>query len=279
MIEKVFRIEEDFEPIIEQTLKNRFDGVKTINLCLIPTGWTNIVYEAETNKGNYFFRFPRDEFWKRTIVKDYEFAKYINKKTSFKTVELNLYEDKKREFSVHRKIEGTPLAEKMDTMSKEDILKVTRQISKFMYELHNVKFDKSDIFKVNNIGTNLNDFIQELLDIHVSDNDKEFWKNNNFKINDQNYCLVHGDLNSSNILLDEKNNISAIIDFGFAGLGNKYFDIARIIGRCPENFKDEIIKSYETLEKRKLNMDYLDKNIDIWKRIDQGYINYMKKNN
>ena len=64
---------EDFETIINNSLS----GKEIKNIKLIPTGWTNIVYEVETNDGNYFFRFPRDEFWSRTIVKDYEFAKYI----------------------------------------------------------------------------------------------------------------------------------------------------------------------------------------------------------
>ena len=66
-----FEIDEDFNKIIQQRLKD----IK--NIKLIPTGWTNIVFEVETAKNNYFFRFPRDEFWARTIVKDYEFAKYI----------------------------------------------------------------------------------------------------------------------------------------------------------------------------------------------------------
>ena len=72
MNEPYFKIDEDFETIIHNSLTNL-----EIKKCkLITTGWTNIVYEVETNNGSYFFRFPRDEFWTRTIVKDYEFGKY-----------------------------------------------------------------------------------------------------------------------------------------------------------------------------------------------------------
>ena len=91
-------------------------------------------------------------------------------------------------------------------------------------------------------------------------------------------CLVHGDFNSSNVLVDDDNNFKAVIDFGFGGYGNKYNDISRIIGRCPSNFKDCIVKNYELISGEDLDIDVLDENIDIWSKIDQGYINYMKKN-
>ena len=68
-----FSEEENFKSIIEEALPN--EEIKKI--IKISTGWTNIVYNVKTEKDEYFFRFPRDEFWSRTIVKDYEFAKFI----------------------------------------------------------------------------------------------------------------------------------------------------------------------------------------------------------
>jgi len=275
MAKNFFTVDENFNKIIEETLNDEYENLEIQKIINIPTGWTNIVYEVHTNKGDFFFRFPRDQFWERTIVKDYQFSKYINGKTNFKTVQLMLKENKNRHFSVHKKIEGIPLAEKMDRLNSEEIKKVCMQIAQFMYEIHNLEFKPEEIFSVNNIGLNLQDFINELLYLHVSDEDVKFWEKENFKSKSENYCLVHGDLNSSNILLDENNNISAIIDFGFGGFGNKYYDISRIIGRCPQNYKEEIVNSYEYFEKYNLNKEEVDKNIRIWNNIDNGYINYM----
>lgn len=272
MIKNYFSLDEDFEKIIRNALPN-----KTItSISPISTGWTNIVYEVCADNENYFFRFPRDDFWIRTIVKDYEFSKYINNKTDFKTVELNLLYDNNRPFSMHKKIEGTVLADKMNDLSQDEIKTISEDIAKFMFQLHNIKFDSSEIFKTNNIGLKLTDFLDELLNVHVDPKDKVFWKYDEFNKKDHT-CLVHGDLNSSNILLDENNHISAVIDFGFGGFGNKYFDISRIIGRCPDSFKSEIIKSYEKLSNNKLDYPVLDDEIDIWTNIDNSYINYMKK--
>lgn len=270
MNQPYFRIDEDFETIIKNSLSN----LQVKNCKLITTGWTNIVYEVETNDGAYFFRFPRDEFWTRTIVKDYEFGKYIHDKTDFETIELKIMYDNGRPYSVHRKIEGTPLAEKMKMLNQEEIKEVSDKIAKFMYQLHSLEYEQNKVFTVNNIGLQLDAFLTELLELHVSKEDRDFWKNrSNLKSN----CLVHGDLNSSNILLDENNNIAAVIDFGFGGFGNKYDDIARIIGRCTPEFKDGILKSYEKYSGENVDRELLDQNILQWNNIDSGYINYMRK--
>lgn len=271
-MEKIyFELEDDFKTIISKALQDK----KINKIELIPTGWTNIVYEVKTDEGEYFFRFPRDEFWSRTIVKDCEFAKYIQDKTDFNTVQLELFYDNGRPFSMHKKIAGTPLAEKMNEMNSEEIKKVSKDIAKFMYQMHNVEYLEDEIFdKANNIGLNLNEFLDELLNAHVSDEDIKFW--NKDQNADEKSCLVHGDLNSSNVLLDDNNHVAAIIDFGFGGFGNKYDDVARIIGRCPENFKKDIVESYEEYSNSKLDSKVLNDNIETWSNIDNAYINYME---
>lgn len=266
-----FKVDEDFETIIKKCLKN----AKIKNMKLITTGWTNIVYEVETDSENYFFRFPRDEFWSRTIVKDCEFSQYIYKKTDFDTSKLELQYDNGRPFSMHKKIQGTPLADKLEFLSNEELKNVSDDIAKFMYELHSLKFQKDDIFSINNIGLNLREFLDELLIKHVSKEDRKFWRFSDTISNTQ--CLVHGDLNLSNILLDENNKVTAIIDFGFSGFGNEYDDISRILSRkCPKAFKEFIMKSYEKYSQTKVDENLLDNKITEWANIDQGYINYMR---
>lgn len=272
MSKKYFELGEDFEKIIKNTLKD-----KKINECnQISTGWTNIVYEVSTDEGNFFFRFPRDDFWSRTIEKDCALSQYIYGKTDFNTVKLSLYYDNGRPYSVHTKIEGVVLADKMNELKQEEVDNISAEIAKFMYQLHNVDLKKNKIGEAKESHLNLVDFLNELLVLHVSEEDRSFWNIKEFS-KKENDCLVHGDLNSSNVLLDKNNHVTAFIDFGFAGYGNKYFDIARIIGRCPEQFKDSIVKNYEKYDNQKLDEKTLNNEIEIWSNIDNGYINYMRK--
>ena len=271
MKDRYFRLSDNFREIISKVIADK----KIDTMTLIPTGWTNIVYEVKTDDGSYFFRFPRDEFWSRTIVKDYEFTQYIYGKTNFNTIKLELFYDNERPFSMHKKIEGTPLAEKMNELNEEQITCISNEIAQFMNEIHNLDYSKSKIFKTNNIVLKLKDFLDELLSFHITEENRQFWKMVP-NVKEETNCLVHGDLNSSNILLDENNHIAAIIDFGFAGYGNKYDDIARIIGRCPDTFRDKIVNSYEECSNINLSEQILNQNIETWNNIDNAYIDYMK---
>ena len=60
---------------------------------------------------------------------------------------------------MHEKIEGTVLADKMNDLSIEEIETVCYDIAKFMYQLHNLQFNKDEIFKTSNIGLNLTYFL------------------------------------------------------------------------------------------------------------------------
>lgn len=260
-----FTAEENFEKIIQKALK----GKKIFSLNLIETGWTNIVYEVHTDEGDFFFRFPRNDFWVAAIKKDAKFTQFIHGKTDFNTVKLELLYDEGRPFSKHKKFPGETLANKMENLSAEEIKIVTREIADFMVQLHSIKIGANDEW------TKISDFLDGL-SAFFSKEDKAFWKRASF-FDETQKCFVHGDLNSSNVIIDENNHVAAIIDFGFAGFGDKYSDIARIIGRCPESYKEEMISQYELFSNCAIDRCILDDKIETWRNIDHGYINYMKR--
>ena len=157
---------------IKKIIKNALPNKTILSTHCVTTGWTNIVYEVCTSEQNFFFRFPRDDFWAKTIIKDYEFSKFIYGKTDFNTVQLHLLYDNNRPFSMHQKIEGTVLADKINDLTPEEVKIVSNDIAKFMFQLHSLEFDKDLVFQTNNIGLDLVSFLDELLNVHVDSIEK-----------------------------------------------------------------------------------------------------------
>lgn len=269
-----FTSDDDFEAIIRSTIRESKSIID--NLTPIPTGWTNFVYSANINHEQFFFRFPRDDFWSRTIIKDCEFAHYISGRTTFTTPKLTLnYDANGRPFSAHKGLPGQTLADQIGTLPNSTLREIGAEIAEFMFQLHTLTFDQNAIFSTNNIGTSCVDFLDELLRLHIEPANRQFWNYDQLS-KTANNCLVHGDLNLSNVLLDEDNHVTAIIDFGFSGFGNCYHDVARILSRtCPNSFKDGVIERYNTLAAKPLNLQTISATTRLWQQIDQAYIDYM----
>ena len=69
-----FTTKDPLDKIIEKT----FPDKKIQSMEHILTGWTNIVIEVTTDKGAYFFRFPRNPFWSKMIVKDASVCNFVD---------------------------------------------------------------------------------------------------------------------------------------------------------------------------------------------------------
>ena len=268
MKELFFKPEEDFKRIIYQHFSP--DEITEINK--IPTGWTNIVFEVNTKEDVFFFRFPRDNFWAKMMLKDYHFCEFIKGKTSFKTPDLKLCYDNERPYSLHQKIEGTTLTEVIDQMGAKESEKIAKGIIKFILELKNI--DVNLLPKECNYQ--LLDFLDELCKVHFDD--LSLWHQEFFKNNNQNY-IVHGDLNPGNVLVNDNYEVIGILDFCFSGTGNPCSDIGWFISRSPNNFKVMLIKEYEKQAEQKIDNDILEGFIKAWLGIGEGYSNFIRKNN
>ena len=89
-MDSFFTTKDPLDEIIAETM----DDKKVVETKHILTGWTNIVIEVTTDKGSYFFRFPRNPFWSRMIVKDATVCNFVDGKTSYYTPQMKLYYDK-----------------------------------------------------------------------------------------------------------------------------------------------------------------------------------------
>lgn len=259
---KFFTTSDPLDKIIAETFPDK--EIKRTEHIL--TGWTNIVIEVTTDDGAYFFRFPRNPFWSKMIAKDATVCNFIDGRTSFYTPQMKLCYDKKhRPFSVHKKIEGYTLGDRIYHLSHTALTSAAYDVAKFIKELSSINLKDAP----NKVKYPLSDFLHELDYEHYEnhiDDDHKFIKETELK------NLVHGDLNLGNILLDENDKVIGVIDFCFAGTGNPNMDVARMVSRpVPEEFEKVFLAQFT-------DMDEVDRMKQAWKHIDAGYAEHIRNN-
>ena len=257
-----FTTKDPLDKIISET----FPEKEILQTEHILTGWTNIVIEVTTNEGSYFFRFPRNPFWSRMIVKDAAVCNFVDGKTSFYTPQMKLYYDKKhRPYSVHEKIEGYTLGDRIYHLSHTALTGAAYDVAKFIKELSGIDLRGAP----EEVKYPLSEFLKEL--------DYEHYKNHidadhDFIKQTEQDKLVHGDLNLGNILLDENDKVIGVIDFCFAGTGNPQMDEARILSRpVPKEFESAFLAQFT-------DTSDIDRMKKAWKNIDAGYADHIRTN-
>ena len=256
-----FTTADSLDKIIEATLTDK----KILSLDHILTGWTNIVIEATTDQGAYFFRFPRNPFWSRMIVKDAAVCNFVGGKTSFYTPQMKLcYDGAGRPFSVHKKIEGYTLGDRIYHLSHTALTGVAYDAAKFIKELSGIDLCEAP----KEVKYPLSQFLHELDYEHYAehiDADHAYIE----AVNDTK--LVHGDLNLGNILLDENDKMIGVIDFCFAGTGNPNMDVARMVSRpTPIEFESTFLANFD-------NLDEVERMKVAWKHVDAGYAEHIRR--
>ncbi|MBQ3452820.1 aminoglycoside phosphotransferase family protein [Candidatus Saccharibacteria bacterium] len=255
-----FTTSDPLDKIIVETLRDK----TVLDSKHILTGWTNIVIEVATDKGAYFFRFPRNPFWSRMIVKDAAVCQFVDGKTSYYTPQMELHYDAKgRPFSVHKKIEGYTLGDRIYHLSHTAITGVAYDAAKFIKELSGIDLRGAPSEVKYPLSKFLHELDYEHYDKHIDD-DHQY-----IKATEDNR-LVHGDLNLGNILLDENDKMIGVIDFCFAGTGNPNMDVARMVSRpAPEEFEKAFLAYFE-------NSDEISRMKDAWHHIDNGYAEHIR---
>lgn len=262
-MKRYFEIKDNFHKIISETL-----NTTNFTLSSISTGWTNIVFKVEADK-KYIFRFPRNNFWSEVIEKECLFNKFLST-TKIPTSKMNLEYFCGKPFSYHQMIEGRTLKEIYPSLNKLQKQNIALQLTMFLKEFQSINPQATGI----KFETTSN-FLDRLSKIENNDYDlsvHDFLKQKEA----QKLVLCHGDLNASNILIDAKGNVCAILDFAFVSLSSPITDLSRIIGRLPSSFMPIMMQKYCQVFGTNDCTPEAQKIIEIYNYVDEKYIEYMK---
>lgn len=269
-----FSVEDDFKAIIELTLKT-----KVIEINKISTGWTNYVFIVKLkNNKKYVFRFPRNNFFARTLKKEEFVCKALKHKLPFKLPNIKLYYFENKPFTKHNYLNGKTLTEVMETLSKKEINLLAKDLAKFLKALQSIKIKKHQIkYRGKTLNLNfLSQFLEGLSSTSVSNYDLEkhkFLKS----LENKNLTLSHGDFNPGNILLNKHNRMFVVLDFAFFTLSSPHIDLSRMIGRLPQNYKNALKNEYEKKLKTTLPNPTIKKLVITWNYVEEKYIEYIKQ--
>ncbi|MDR1071310.1 MAG: aminoglycoside phosphotransferase family protein [Rickettsiales bacterium] len=262
-----FTADEDIGGIIRRAAPDI--GITSIQI--VPTGWTNIVAEAETAGGGYFFRFPRDEFWAKMLAKDYEFSKFVRGRTSFPTNLLSLLRDDGRIFSMHKKIPGQSLSRVAESLSAGEARAVADDISRFIIEMGAIPAAAAPAPRMD-----LAEFLRLLGERHFEDKSEEYFRT--FRNYKGDIRIVHGDLNPGNIIV-RNGRVFGVIDFCFAGPGPyAYSDLPWLCNRLPPSFGKIMLESFESVSGTRVDPGIFSDFLKAWKFIGTEYVRFMRNN-
>jgi aminoglycoside phosphotransferase (APT) family kinase protein len=266
-----FTSDEDLLSVISAKLQEDDRFVREIHS--LPIAWTNIVFDVLCSRGERFiFRFPRNQFFSNKIVVDMEACKFLKKNTPFQYVDICLcFDTKGRPYTVHKKVEGVGLFERIDYLNAKKKDEVAKYVANFLNTLHSLKIQPEH---PQILQTKTSDFLDELA--KVDDDFYDYTMHNIVKAEESKELVyVHGDLNIRNILLDKKDNIKCFLDYTFFGLSSRYTDLARMNSKVEKSFLNKILFYYEKMSGFNIRADIFGKFVETWEYIEQEYINYI----
>jgi len=264
-----FTESEDLYAILSNNLQNLNKNIKKIS-----TGWTNIVLDVQSNGENYIIKLPRDPFWSKYIVKDAEGSNFVRNNLGIMTAEMQIMYDADRPFSIHRKIDGNTLTDRLNILSNEKIAQISKKLAEIFYLFHTFSLTKLP----NSLRCRYYDFISKLPKLDENNYDFSYFDGLLSDEKSEEQVFIHGDLNIGNIILDNDDNLKAIIDYSFCGIGDIYTDLSTLACRIDDNFFENIIFEYQKISKKILDRKKMNDRKNLRKYIESEYIKYMKVN-
>jgi tRNA A-37 threonylcarbamoyl transferase component Bud32 len=253
-------------------------------------------YNVFEVKGRYIFRIPdkslRNQKGVELILNEVKMLHHIRKYVSIKIPEpIYISTDPDCPFMGYEKIKGIPLHKVFIKIPKEKRLKVAANIGKFLTELHSEKLCKDGIedkivdntFSCEKYKSNLEQYFKNIQQsiFQLLDESQKQWikklfinfleKNENFRFN---YSIIHGDFDTSNILIDpHKLEVLGIVDFEESRIYDRAADF--LFYNEGNNFLQTILKSY----KNSIDKNFTERMKFLYKHSCLGYLTYGVSNN
>ncbi|MGB3366729.1 MAG: aminoglycoside phosphotransferase family protein [Acidaminobacteraceae bacterium] len=235
-------------------------------------GWSNYVVVVDDE---YIFRITRDEYSAKMLEIEKMILPFFRGKFEIEIPNFEYVSDKKSIYNYvgYKLIKGKELSKEiLESLSNEEYKTIAKSVADFLSSLHSIdiissRIDMENISNRNNEWVRFKDNVLEKSN-KVLDKKEKSWISNIFdefnrelSKEDLKTSFLHGDFTDDHILVNNKNNVSGIIDFGDLCIGDTAFDFAGIYSSYGKEFMELVISNYKC-----------DVDANFRKRIEQFYI-------
>jgi len=157
---------------------------------------------------------------------------------------------------IYPMVKGKPL--NVNNISKEQLDIIAVDLVKFNKQMHNSNIhwdrEKSINHELEKVNNNI-ELLKKYLNKQEIKKLKEYEKQFSFYLHSkQNFCITHGDLWADNLIVDENNKLSGVIDFGNMAYFLPEVDYASLWDMTDDFLKKMIEVSNEDVTKESINL-------------------------
>lgn len=222
----------------QQLLNSQFPQISIETIELVGNGWDNTVFLVNST---WIFRFPRREEAVELLLTENKALPLFANKLNVVIPKPEFFGEPSKDFcwpfSGYKHISGE--AAYLMNLSRKERSELTKPLASFLKQLHHLtvdtqirsilKSDPIDKLNVKKIEKRLTEY-----SLLVKDNSLAAYKSTISKISsscrglefERRECIVHGDLYSRHIILNENKQISGIIDWGDVMLDEPTIDLS-----------------------------------------------------
>lgn len=240
---------------IKNILTEKFN-IKINSINLIGEGYDSKAYLVNNE---YIFKIKFSANKKKGYEKEKVIYNFLNKNLEnyikIPNIEYSLISD---EISIlgYKEIKGKLLSPKLyATLSEEEKLSLKQDIADFLRKMHDLDTTEISSYTIDNKQNVLEEYqlLRNTIYDSLTDDEKSYIEKfmqrlSSTDIFEGKKCLCHNDFSCNHLLLDEKNKLCGIIDFGDSGIINEYCDFIYLLEDSEEEigheFGEEILKLY-----------------------------------
>jgi len=243
---------------IQRLLDGVIENDEIKNISMINEGCRTTNYLIDTfTKGKFVLKifYLKEESYRREEKLFKKVIKDIKVPQIYKFSEDEIIED--REYIIYEYLEGETISSYLKKRNSIEE-KFVRQVAESMAKLHKNKYDNigflNEELEVKEILSPLSEWYRMFMGKNAEQRLGKEIKNEVYKVVEENEGilkmldndsrLVHGDLQGTNILIDNHGNLSGILDWEFCMAGHPIADIGQFF-RYDQYFDKRLINSFE----------------------------------